>query len=325
MTFYERKIRYLDYLEYENKIKNAGFVKTEVRDENCQFQIMIKGLYPTDTLQGEIFLLGQGRTQKVDTILLRFGTSSYMALWGTENLAGSGISYEKWDGIEIRLSEHRVLRNIWREHPGGQVQLAEEVPAKEDRQAEEVPAQEVWQVEETLGTEVLEVQRDASESGPQPEIAAESLGEAGQKEPDKIPREELREEPKEEPALEQERFQTLYEDKWTQLTRYYRKMRPFGDGREYLSIRPEDFIILQEKYQKLVGNSFLLHGYYNYGHVILERQKEDGCYRYYLGVPGIYHEREKQVAGMFGFVGFEGAASPCAEGSFGYYMLPVEI
>jgi len=30
MGFYERKIRYLDYLEYENKIKNAGFVKTEV-------------------------------------------------------------------------------------------------------------------------------------------------------------------------------------------------------------------------------------------------------------------------------------------------------
>lgn len=48
---------------------------------------------------------------------------------------------------------------------------------------------------------------------------------------------------------------------------------------------------------KLANNRFLLHGYYNYGHLLF-LEEEDGCY---LGVPGVYHEKEAQAAGVFGF------------------------
>lgn len=48
---------------------------------------------------------------------------------------------------------------------------------------------------------------------------------------------------------------------------------------------------------KLANNRFLLHGYYNYGHLLF-LEEEDGCY---LGVPGVYHEKEAQAAGIFGF------------------------
>ncbi len=301
MGFYERKIRYLDYLEYENKIKNAGFVKTEVSDENCKIQIMIKGLYPTDTLQGDVYLFSCGKAYKVETILLRFGTSSYISTWDTRNLSGSGISYEKWDGIEIRLSEHRVLRNLWRE--------VKEAP--EEAEETMVGLSELQEVE-TVGV---------TEEHIVGEIVAENLQVQVL---DGVKVAEKAYEPAE--SVDKTfRFQSLYEDKWTQLTQHYRTIHPFGDERSYLSIKPEDFIILRGQYQKLVGNSFLLHGYYNYGHVLLERQERDGYCNYYLGVPGIYHEREKQVAGMFGFEGFEGAKSPYVEGSFGYYMHPVEI
>ena len=63
--------------------------------------------------------------------------------------------------------------------------------------------------------------------------------------------------------------QTFYEDKWEQLQHMYPKVHPFGDERMFLSITPGDFVILGREYQKLVHNSFLLHGYYNYRHVIL--------------------------------------------------------
>ena len=114
-------------------------------------------------------------------------------------------------------------------------------------------------------------------------------------------------------------------NKWEQLNRIYPKIQPFGDVKEYLSIAPCDFVILSEHYQEMVQNSFLLHGYYNYGHLILTKIKEGIDDNYYLGVPGVYYEREKQAALLFGFEGFEGDGDAVQDGSFGYYMKRVEI
>ena len=117
------------------------------------------------------------------------------------------------------------------------------------------------------------------------------------------------------------------EDKWQQLQRCYKRVHPFGDERVFVSIEPKDFIILHSSCQKLVNNSFLLHGYYNYRHLILGPDRELGSrYKtcYYLGVPGAYFEREKMVAVMFGFEGFE-CSGAVEIGKFGYYMRRVEL
>lgn len=119
----------------------------------------------------------------------------------------------------------------------------------------------------------------------------------------------------------------ISEDKWEQLQKSYQKVHPFGDERIFLSIEPKDFVILQASYQKLVNNSFLLHGFYNYRHLILGPDRnlgdEEGE-RFYLGVPGTYFEREKMVAVMFGFEGFE-CDGAVEIGKFGYYMRRVEL
>lgn len=135
------------------------------------------------------------------------------------------------------------------------------------------------------------------------------------------------------PESEAEQFftqETLSEDKWQQLCRQYPVCHPFEDGVAYLSIAPKDFIILRREYQNLVNNSFLLHGFYNYRHIILGKTRMRGEEVYYLGVPGTYYEREKMVAVMFGFEGFEGVKNSALDGSaqtgdFGYYMKRVEI
>ena len=120
-------------------------------------------------------------------------------------------------------------------------------------------------------------------------------------------------------------IEPIHEDKWKQLCKKYPNVHPFPNRKVFLSIKPENFIILQQEYQKLVHNSFLLHGFYNYGHMILGKLSEEEETPMYVGVPGVYYEQEKRAAQMFGFVGFESTEHPVQAGSYGYYMIEVEI
>lgn len=117
----------------------------------------------------------------------------------------------------------------------------------------------------------------------------------------------------------------MQEDKWLQLCTLYPHICPFGDTREYLRFRPEDFVILNHRHYRLVHNSFLLHGFYNYNHLILARLEKRGEVLFYIGVPGSYYNREKQVAVMYGFESFECREEPAAPGEYGYYMIRVEL
>ena len=117
----------------------------------------------------------------------------------------------------------------------------------------------------------------------------------------------------------------MKDTKWEQLSSIYPHIHPFRDAREFLSVGPEDFVVLRERCYQMTHNSFLLHGYYNYRHLLLLRQEAAGQAKYYIGVPGNFYEREKQVARMFGFESFEGAREPAWEGDFGYYLISVEL
>lgn len=117
----------------------------------------------------------------------------------------------------------------------------------------------------------------------------------------------------------------MKDTKWEQLSSIYPHIHPFRDAREFLSVGPEDFVALREHCYQMTHNSFLLHGYYNYRHLLLLRQETAGQAKYYIGVPGNFYEREKQVARMFGFESFEGAREPAWEGDFGYYLISVEL
>ena len=112
----------------------------------------------------------------------------------------------------------------------------------------------------------------------------------------------------------------LKEDKWEQILDLYEQIHPYGDERVYVKLEPKDFVILQSGYQHLVNNSFLLHGFYNYRYIILGKERN-----FYLGVPGVFYEREKMVAQMFGFEAFECPGGNVRAGEFGYYLRKVEL
>lgn len=62
-------------------------------------------------------------------------------------------------------------------------------------------------------------------------------------------------------------------------------------------IQRQDLSRLPRKEWRLANNSFLLHGYYNYHHLLYI--EENG--QTFIGVPGIFHEKEKMAANAFGF------------------------
>ncbi len=131
----------------------------------------------------------------------------------------------------------------------------------------------------------------------------------------------------------------LKENKWEQILDTYDRIHPYGDSRVYVKLAPKDFIILSSSCQHLVNNSFLLHGFYNYRYVILGKNDNsfdesssegyDASARtaedYLLGVPGVFYEREKMVALMFGFEAFECEGGDPKPGDFGYYLRKVTL
>lgn len=68
----------------------------------------------------------------------------------------------------------------------------------------------------------------------------------------------------------------------------------------YEKIARQDISRFPRKDWRIANNSFLLHGYHNYHHLLYI--EEDG--KTWLGVPGVFHEKEEVAAKAFGFPEF---------------------
>lgn len=65
-------------------------------------------------------------------------------------------------------------------------------------------------------------------------------------------------------------------------------------------IQRSELSVLPRRYWNIANNSFLMHGYHNYHHLMLV--ESDG--HYWIGVPGVYTPREARAAELFGFPQF---------------------
>ena len=104
------------------------------------------------------------------------------------------------------------------------------------------------------------------------------------------------------------------------------RMYPFEDNdiAWCVKIEPQDIGLFPMDVWVLGNNSFLLHGYYSYRHLIFARINDRDGMHYILGVPGIYHNREKFMAKMFGFERFKCIKKKeLRTGEFGYWYIPI--
>ena len=105
-------------------------------------------------------------------------------------------------------------------------------------------------------------------------------------------------------------------------------MYPFEDDEilECVKFEPHDIGLFSMDKWPLANNSFLLHGYYTYRHLIFAKMKYGDLHKHILGVPGIFRDRERFMAHMFGFRGFKGVRNkPLVTGEFGYWYLEIKL
>ncbi len=106
----------------------------------------------------------------------------------------------------------------------------------------------------------------------------------------------------------------------------YPRIYPFEDNEITICVKiePKDIGLFPKNIWTFSNNSFLMHGYYCYHHLIFAKMSNQyGC-QYILGIPGIYHEREKFMARMFGFESFKSIKKrDLRQGDFGYWYLPI--
>lgn len=324
-------------MENENRLGNAGHVKVDWWDASGAGQHRAEGglqirlnhlpleYMPLGTdgkVRSEIQLhtaLGQIQLGNME---LSNGKGDFdCSLEVIQELLGDEITYEDIWSICIPLNaNHQVICKL-HEPP-----MVVEQEQSLQEPAEDCTVEEKLQDERNEGTaaEGLGMSFAEMEVDGMPSLEADMMEMPGETEGKKSGDEGTKS-PKGQEQIRKIARASYGEDKWSHLCSVYPKITPFSDSREYLKIGPNDFVIFHQKYYSLIHNSFMLHGYYQYGQLVLCRVLRRGKPLYYLGTPGLYLEQDKQVALMYGFQSFECDSEPAMEGDFGYYMIQVEL
>lgn len=328
---FQRQIGYLTYYRREERQGNCGFLRLEQREETWRIRIQVQKLPMRQELSGRVVFVLQEGEWAPEEILLQNGQ-------GVFEKKGTGANFGGIKGVCIRLGGAQELR--WGKAG------AEQRPEPEIG----ISAAQQTQGQERMHSESIWERKPEPEKGMPLEAILISDEDGKQEEGEKFDREEQPEEnsslerqPPEQEAVVSERQPSeekpiglekplgergatpLAEEKWQQLNAIYPHRQPFGDERDYLAIGPSDFVVLTEESFRAANNSFLLHGYYCFGHLVLCRTRKKGETVSYIGVPGYYTDREKQAAILYGFESFESEAEPASEGDFGYYLLRVRF
>ena len=265
--------------EYENnkRKRNVGFIKIARRYQTCILQIHIRGISTGNGASLELYAFyrdGNAMTGTQIATLTCFGKTVSERLPVSERSFPEGRPLSEMDGFLIKLPGDKPAV-FWMASafffPVDISMLRPPAAPEEEPETIPAPAPDNVEAEDPGNTEapVPESNRESSES---PSVFSDGL--SGQERESAAETKEYREEKK--------------------------KAR---------KIQRSDISVLPRRFWFLANNSFLLHGYHNYNHLLLA--EEDG--RLWLGVPGIYDPREAKVADLFGFPQFTREYADCLE------------
>ena len=292
----KRFIRYLYEYEGNQKKRNVGFVKVEQDGKETTISVHGKGLcgksneniscylIKLDSETGNILFVPTGEIQI--GVISCGGSFCY-----TEELirAGSGKTEqsvgqlcEKKDdicGLGLGDPKETFYVALWNEEMYGDLDIAKAVV-----EVEKCGETETAKTEKKLTAEVANVEK----AGPQENQDTKMAAEFHENEDGKMKVEPQQVEDQEQEDIAEVQRESDSTDKVE------------DSRRQIMKIQRGEISILPRCEWKLANNNFLLHGYYNYRHLVLI----DEGNQLKLGVPGIYHEREARAAATFGFPEF---------------------
>lgn len=263
----ESFIRYLYEYKDEQRVRNVGFVKVDQGEEGGTLQIHGRGTFlnNADIRVYLVYMEGK-RCRGILMGQLEHVQSilSCRLVYDREEIEPYA-DLEELRGIMLETNGQGTYAAVWDEGVLPLDQMEPAVPREERPSMGKDMASE-----ESVEAEVSEILEACAEEG------------VIEKEPGTDAEEEEKEEPE---AVAEEQSEESNENRQEQ---------------RYCKIMREDMKKLPQKNWYLANNSFLLHGYYNYRHLLLIT--DEG--KRYLGVPGIYHRREEAAARSFGFSEF---------------------
>ena len=284
--FMKRFICYLYEYQEGRRIRNIGFCKVESSEDGCTVSIHGKGwgmnsprklsLYLFWRENGKCFGVYQGELGNVSPAL------NYRLSY-TEEDVGSKARYDRVEGIILCGENGLRYAAVWTDEA---VDISRMEPAGKEEMTEEKEEQPEEPEEPNEGEPVPE-ENEMPDEQAEPagvsydvrEILPDESRELEEKEPEPFYFDEEEEDSK--PEIAEQECQTTCRFRCTKIQR-------------------QDLSRLIRREWQLANNSFLLHGYYNYHHLAFLQEGEN----LYLGVPGVYSEKERRAAQAFGFPGF---------------------
>lgn len=261
--------------EYENfkRRRNVGFIKVTRHYQSCILQIHARGIpvRAGSTLTLSAFFCEQNQmiTAKIAS-LESCGRNISLRLSVSETHFPGRRPLQQIDGFLLEKPENKTPVLFW-------MASSFFFDIRPDMMRPYEPEVETMPELETIPEPEAVPEAEAApekETVPEPDSASEPETVPAT---DSIPESEPA--PTPEPALQSAETKTLPQAK---------------------KIGRSDLSLLPRRFWTLANNSFLLHGYHNYKHLVLI--EEDG--RRWLGVPGIYDTREARAADLFGFPRF---------------------
>lgn len=278
--------RFICYLyEYQEgrRIRNIGFCKVESSEDGCTVSIHGKGWGMNSPKKLSLYLFWRENGKCLGVYQGELGNVSpalNYRLSYTEEDVGSKARYDRVEGIILCGENGPRYAAVWtdeavdisRMEPAGKEEMTEEKEEQPEEPNEEEPVPEENEMPD-------EQEEPAGVSYDVREILPEESRELEEKEPEPFYFDEEEEDSK--PEIAEQECQTTCRFRCTKIQR-------------------QDLSRLIRREWQLANNSFLLHGYYNYHHLAFLQEGEN----LYLGVPGVYSEKERRAAQAFGFPGF---------------------
>lgn len=349
---YQRLVSYIYSYPEGVKGRNVGFAKALVHQGQFKLSISLRGVKTDSPEMFGIYMMvtdGGYRLIKLGECLVKMGQMEYSGIFNPDNINETGYGFKDICGLAVAREDARYdcMMSMWKDEDvtpdmlvfsgmDAKKQVEAGIVIKERmRQSEE--KERGQQMSESVLAESLRsepVRPESAESQtvqskqaeayrPQTGVTAESVSDTATEDikaagvAAKIPAEiqHLQQKAHRADATQTDPFEKLF------VRADY--IDAFDDDYFYdcIEVSPEKLKCLNQNEIDIAGNSFLLHGYYNFRHILFGRVRDNlDNTKYFIGVPGMYCNRERYMASMFGFNNFKKShRSDYANPYFGYW------
>lgn len=335
MSDYKRFVSYFYPYTPDKQPRSVGFVKIEVRDKRLKMDVQVKGITDPLEKQYSVYLFsddGGLKSFQAGTLKTQKNGGIFRKIMQEEPSESEKFSFSKIIGTILRGEDKTLYVAYWGKQTFSLNEIVRVINKKTESKKVEIisdieNSSENFFREEDFENRIsdkasMKVAENAELNKNPEELLAESIISKLE-----VPL-EMKEKQFEQRIQEVNREKNIYPEERNseEVIQEINNIKGecFFENPMFFDcqkIEPKDLRLLPTKEWILGKNSFLLHGYYNYRHLLYGKVNKNGSVYLFLGVPGVFHNQEKFMANLFGFSEFEPVKKEDIKtGKFGYWI-----